>query len=347
VEHAEVRKKLSEYLDNASAPEERAGIEAHLLGCDRCRAALAELQKTIGHLRSLPREEPPAWLATRIMARVRSEAEKPNLWHRLFHPLHIKIPIEALALVALCVTGYFIARTTGPTIPLTSPQLLEQGAPPRPDQTSVTAGEGKAARGRAPFVPATTSPAPEPPAKAPDGPTAVPGFAPPPRLQEPAPASPAMPPAPSAKSLSSFPPGGMQERIRPEAAGEERDVLPEMVRQPAAKARKALKAEAAGGYGARDEAAALASAPRTIMLRAADPASAGNEVARAVADLGGTLVHREPGIARERLLIRIGSNRIGTLLSRMEAIGRIAKKPAPTEERTGIMELVVEVEPDF
>jgi hypothetical protein len=71
IEHPEL--DLSAYLDEALAPAERAGVAAHLDGCARCRAQLAELRATsrlIGGLtplalgRSLvPRlDRAPVWL---------------------------------------------------------------------------------------------------------------------------------------------------------------------------------------------------------------------------------------------------------------------------------------------
>lgn len=363
MEHAEVRKKLSEYLDGVSSQDERAGIEAHLQGCDRCNSTLAELEKTVSHLRGLPREEPPPWLTGRIMARVRAEVEKPSLWQRLFYSCHIKLPIEALALVALCVTGYYIARTTSPTVPLTSPQVLERGASPLSDQAPAKAGDTGGPRDRAPSVPAGMVPGAKAPAtseRALDMPPPAPGFAaPPPRLPATTPASATIPPEPATKSFlpsrtqtpppvsgAAAPAREMQERIRPDAVREERDISPGMMQRPAARARKSMRTEAAGEHGGRHEAESPAVAPRTIVLWAASPAIAGDEVARTVSTMGGVLVRREPGITGERLSVRIGATRFGEFLDRLEEIGRIAKKPALREGGTGVMELLVEIEPD-
>ena len=51
---------LSAYLDGELAPEEAAGVDAHLAGCDECRAELNALDGVRSGLRSLPLLEPPA-----------------------------------------------------------------------------------------------------------------------------------------------------------------------------------------------------------------------------------------------------------------------------------------------
>ena len=69
------RAQLSAYLDDALAPSERSGVEAHLGACADCRARLAELRATAMLIRALPEPRPsrrlvpqiaaaPAWLAT-------------------------------------------------------------------------------------------------------------------------------------------------------------------------------------------------------------------------------------------------------------------------------------------
>jgi anti-sigma factor RsiW len=51
---------LSAYLDGELAPEEMAGVDAHLAGCDECRAEMNALAGVRLGLRSLPVLEPPA-----------------------------------------------------------------------------------------------------------------------------------------------------------------------------------------------------------------------------------------------------------------------------------------------
>ncbi len=129
MEHADMRRKLSAYLDNAVTAEEKAEIKRHLGSCGTCRGAIADLELTVGYLKTLPDVEPPPWLTAKIMAKVREiAAPKPSLWQRLFFPLYVKLPIEAVALVFLCVTGFYLARTIGTQAPLTAPSPAPQHA---------------------------------------------------------------------------------------------------------------------------------------------------------------------------------------------------------------------------
>ncbi|HEX2769531.1 MAG TPA: DUF2275 domain-containing protein, partial [Geobacteraceae bacterium] len=122
MEHAEIRRKLPAYLDNAVATEEKEEIKRHLGRCGSCRGEIADLELTIGYLKSLPEVEPPSWLTAKIMAKVQDETgPRVSLWQRLFFPLHLKLPVEAVALVFLCVTGYYLARLIGEQAPLTVP----------------------------------------------------------------------------------------------------------------------------------------------------------------------------------------------------------------------------------
>ena len=69
--HAWHRRRLSEYLDGAIAERAKGRVERHLEHCAECRNELAELRGTVLLLRSLAaEEEPPAYLATRVIARI-------------------------------------------------------------------------------------------------------------------------------------------------------------------------------------------------------------------------------------------------------------------------------------
>jgi anti-sigma factor RsiW len=197
MEHTEIRRTLSAYLDNAVSPEEQAEIEAHLAGCRTCRGALADLERTVAHLNGLPEVEPPPWLTARIMARVRDGAEhQPGFWRRLFQPFRVKLPIQALALVILCVTGYYLARTNTPLLqptppsPATREDALPAPVPPGPHQTP-----GTSARPKAP-APAQRAPSGTPGAAS-QRREEPPGHAPPPPAHGAAPSPPSATRAPA------------------------------------------------------------------------------------------------------------------------------------------------------
>ncbi len=115
MEHNDIRHKLSEYIDGSVTAEERSAIEEHLKTCTACSDALRELQKTIEHIKIVEEVEPPAWMAQKIMAKVRTEVgEKKSIFQRLFYPLSIKLPVQAVAVMFLAVTAFYIYQNIRP-----------------------------------------------------------------------------------------------------------------------------------------------------------------------------------------------------------------------------------------
>ena len=60
---------LSAYLDGELAPAERARVDAHLNGCDRCRGRLGELGATASLIAALPSPRPARSLVPRVVER--------------------------------------------------------------------------------------------------------------------------------------------------------------------------------------------------------------------------------------------------------------------------------------
>ncbi len=115
MDHNDIRHKLSEYLDGSVTAEEKSSIEEHLKTCSACSDALHELQKTVEHIKSVEEVEPPAWMTQKIMANVRAaEEERKGLFRRLFHPLSVKLPIQAVAVLFLAVTAFYIYQNMSP-----------------------------------------------------------------------------------------------------------------------------------------------------------------------------------------------------------------------------------------
>jgi hypothetical protein len=112
---AHCKEQLSAYLDGIMTAEEKKLIKEHLSTCKRCSLSLSELKKTQETLHNLEEVEPPPWFTQKIMNRVREEAEpKKGLLQRLFYPLHIKIPVEALATCLVVILALFVYKNTEP-----------------------------------------------------------------------------------------------------------------------------------------------------------------------------------------------------------------------------------------
>jgi hypothetical protein len=128
-----IKEKLSAYIDDQLVPAEKETVDHHLSTCQECRAALHDLRKTIEYARGVEEIEPPAWLAQKVMARVREESEKKGILRKLFYPLHIKIPAEIFATIAIAAITVFVFKAIQPVMKQAKIPLTEVAAP----------GEGK------------------------------------------------------------------------------------------------------------------------------------------------------------------------------------------------------------
>jgi hypothetical protein len=115
MKHEEIRHKLSEFIDGVITPGEKSAIEQHLKTCTECSDALRELRKTIEHIHAVEEVDSPAWMTQTIMAKVRAEQEaKKSLWQRVFAPVFMKFPVQAVAVLFLAVTAYYIYSSINP-----------------------------------------------------------------------------------------------------------------------------------------------------------------------------------------------------------------------------------------
>lgn len=119
MECREVQDNLNNYIEGILPSEALKSFEEHIALCSKCKEELADLQKTITHIKDFEELEPPPWLAQKVMAKVREEAElKKDFFHKIFYPLHIKLPIEAAAVFFVAVISIYIFKSIGPQIQL-------------------------------------------------------------------------------------------------------------------------------------------------------------------------------------------------------------------------------------
>ncbi|MEN6374665.1 MAG: DUF2275 domain-containing protein [Smithella sp.] len=110
------------YLEDVLSPEEKRRVEEHLHTCAGCRRDIADLHKAVSLLHNLDEVEPPPFFEQRIMAAIREEREqKQSVWRRLFYPLHIKIPIQALTTVFIVVFAFLVYQKSGPEVKQMAP----------------------------------------------------------------------------------------------------------------------------------------------------------------------------------------------------------------------------------
>ncbi|MEE9524427.1 MAG: DUF2275 domain-containing protein [Thermodesulfovibrionales bacterium] len=117
MECVKVKERLSDYIEGILSVEEKKLFDEHLGSCGKCSEILSDLRKTIDHLHGLEEVEPPPWMTQKVMASVREEAEtKKSIWQRLFYPIHIKLPLEAVGAVLVAVTALYVFQSVQPVL---------------------------------------------------------------------------------------------------------------------------------------------------------------------------------------------------------------------------------------
>jgi anti-sigma factor RsiW len=371
MEHKEIRQMLSAYLDNAVSAAEKAEIERHLAECGNCRGALADLERTVAHLKDVPEVEPPPWLTAKIMAHIRDEVgQKQGFWRRLFAPLSVKLPLEVLALVCLCITGYYLAQTTAPQMRLTDmPREAREEAPPPPPAQPKPEAPVRKAPASGPSAPAKKPAAVTPPVSPSAVIKAPGGYAPPP-LKAPA-TTPAPAPIYRAPEIASRPavewgvPGNetpRREEVQREKARREMLYRGEAMKSAregndASDAMMQKKGVAGTQYSPdavsrppmgfaqpeyrRESAGVTARAkPVEVTLRVDDPAAAVDGIEEAVTRSGGRIIRRVYGGTDHLLSVQVEARRFPELIARLERIGTL-RKPVDSAGAEGTFDLFI------
>ncbi len=115
----EFEKRLPAYQEGLISGQDQKDLENHLHSCEPCRRALQDLNRTKDLLSRLPEVAPPPWFTQKVMVRVREEAAgERGLLRKLFYPLHIKIPLEAMASVLVVILAVYVFQVNEPETPL-------------------------------------------------------------------------------------------------------------------------------------------------------------------------------------------------------------------------------------
>jgi hypothetical protein len=117
MECARVQERLSDYIEGFLSDEEKKLFDEHLGSCVACGAMLSDLRMTIDYMNDLEEREPPPWLAQKIMNRVRQEAKQSkSIWQRLFYPIHVKLPLEAVGVALVALTALYVFQSVQPVL---------------------------------------------------------------------------------------------------------------------------------------------------------------------------------------------------------------------------------------
>jgi hypothetical protein len=104
--------ELSAYIDGELSAEMWVAVERHVAGCASCRKRVAELRKLAEGVAALPKSQPaPQFLAAVRRKVVQAEIPEQKNWlDFLFPPGWARVPIGAVALVAILVGAVLLTR---------------------------------------------------------------------------------------------------------------------------------------------------------------------------------------------------------------------------------------------
>ncbi len=335
MEHNDIRHKLSEYIDNALPADERDAVEAHLKSCRTCNDALDELRKTVEQVRQVEEVEPPDWMTRKIMAKVRAEAKKRSLFQRLFYPLAIKLPIQAVAVVFLSITAFYIYKNIQPAQAPSEAPIHEFAARQEARQKGARAKEHTITQ--------------EPPDRLRKVPQS-PGYKAldmkleyekpaPPRAKDKAEA---LAPAKADEQPSI----AKQETVAGKAAAPQAGA-PAIMRDQAVSVGAAAPTEAKlkSSRQALNAVSADKAGPK-IVLRVKDVEAATREVEQTIARLGGSIVKKENIDGKKVFVAKINAQKLPDLKSKLKVIGNVTDETATVRSQDGRVELRIELMPD-
>jgi len=319
----QIQKMLPACLDGILSKTENALIENHLASCDSCRAAFEEYQRARKLMGNLEEVEPPSGFARRIIARLEeAEAKKAGLLGKLFYPLHIKIPIQAVAMVVVAVLAIQTYRAVEPEKRMIS-RTETASAPQAQEET------GKKAI------------LPEEPAK-------------PEKRSLPIPGQETLSPERAAKdTVAESPPASLssgETRLRQERAA----AIPPAPAAPAA-TREAEKGEPSAGKKAKMEMKAAAPAPAPaaaslhktaqigFALQAANPGSVREKVQMILREIGGSRIETISQADGEIVTAELNPERLPQLLDLLKPLGEMKGKFPAIEANVPSVSIRIEI----
>jgi hypothetical protein len=325
MEHNDIRHKLSEYLDGSVTAQEKAGIEEHLTSCRECSDALRELQKTIEHVKTIEEIEPPTWMTQKIMASVREVSrERTGFFARWFLPLHIKLPIQAVAVLFLTVTVFFIYRNMQPT-----PGPLE--APSREFIAKEEARQSAVSRDEV--------------GKSHEAPSSAPQV-----LQSPGYKALDMKPEYERQAQAPAIPMKQPEMAKREAASEKAAAAPRAGALPmlqeqttGAAPRTEVKRKSTLATGQFSNMVSADRVGLILIVKVKDIEAASKEVEQAITKLKGSITDRETPEAKRVYVLTIDAQKFPDLENTLKLIGEIKDETAAPSSQAGRIALTIEL----
>jgi tol-pal system protein YbgF len=164
----EARAAFSDLYESAATGASLAALKQHLKVCPACRAEWSAFQGAMQAVTALGGAEPSPGFAARVRQRVEEPPWGQRVIRSLFVPLHVKVPIQAVALVLLAFAGLLLYQRSPELRREVEPQQAlppvarEAPTPPAPPITEEPPrkAEGPKPRGDAPNAEQVTPQAP-------------------------------------------------------------------------------------------------------------------------------------------------------------------------------------------
>ena len=113
MECAKIKELLSEYIDNVIDAKTKAVVEEHLKSCSGCSKELTSLKAYISDMGILKDIKAPDGFLKSVHERIDRRFEFEKIMRKIFVPIHIKVPIEALAVAASVMLIVIVYRSGG------------------------------------------------------------------------------------------------------------------------------------------------------------------------------------------------------------------------------------------
>ena len=140
----EIRDRFSALLENDLSPSTESEVRNHLASCPDCERDFRQFQKTMNWLHSMGDVEVPANFLEGIYRKLeegkRVSPAGPSPEKKGFHlPLSLKLPVQAMAMVAIVFLALYVTRMT----PMDSYRLKDTAQKEVPQMTARAPEAGK------------------------------------------------------------------------------------------------------------------------------------------------------------------------------------------------------------
>jgi hypothetical protein len=272
------------------------------------------------------------------MANVREQRELKTGWfRRIFFPLHIKLPIEGLALIIVCMTGYYLTQRVETELQQPTAERADKVSAV-PPSVSIPQTPAKKSMNTAPILtlkdlPVVSVPKPAEQPVAVGKPAAPPAFAPPPAAMK-----------ESADYSGAQDNRSMAESQKTASKAESfslNSAAPVMNKQAARSVVKHPEASEATDIANLAGTPPIAVTPTLLTIRVNMPTAtdAFSLIREVVIRSGGAIIEDSPSTT-SRIKARIPLSRVDELFKSLDRIGKIVERPLYTI-RPGIEEVTI------